>query len=146
MHRGIRRITRRGTAVLAASTMVLTMVASPSVADPDDVTELREASNRGLAADIRYTEFGIPHIKAANYAGLGYGYGFAAAKDNICVLADTYLTVGAQRARYLGADAPANDAYGAAASSLASDLYFQQVNDSGAVEKALAAKDGPRAE
>ncbi|WP_229685817.1 penicillin acylase family protein [Longimycelium tulufanense] len=110
--------------------------------------DLRDASRGGLAADIRYTEYGVPHIKAANFAGLGYGYGFAAAKDNICALADIYLTVGAERSRYLGPDASGNTAYGAAQSNLNSDLYFRQVNDSGVVERVLDAPPpvGPRAE
>ncbi|MBB4905073.1 penicillin acylase family protein [Actinophytocola algeriensis] len=138
MRRGIHTV-----AVLTAAATVLTMVSGMAAGAPAG-TELREG--RGLAADIRYTEYGIPHIKAKDFAGLGYGYGFAAAQDNVCVLADTYLTVDAQRAKYLGPDAPANTAFGAARDSLASDLYFQQVNDSRVVERAVAAQDGPREE
>jgi acyl-homoserine-lactone acylase len=141
--------TRRAAALLTATATVLTMVSGVAAADPaDDATELREASGRGLAANLRYTEYGIPHIKANDFAGLGYGYGFAVAKDNICVLADTYLTVAAERSRFLGPDAPANTAYGPARTSLNSDLYFKQVNDSGVVERSAAAPtpNGPRAE
>ena len=140
MPRGLRAV-----AAIPATATVLTMVSGVAAGAPTG-TELREG--RGLAADIRYTEYGVPHIKAEDFAGLGYGYGFAAAKDNVCVLADTYLTVDAQRARYLGADAPANTAFGAARDSLTSDLYFQQVNDSRVVERAVAAPvpNGPRAE
>ncbi|MCB1710654.1 MAG: penicillin acylase family protein, partial [Halioglobus sp.] len=29
------------------------------------------------SAEIRRTEYGIPHIKAADWGGLGYGYGYA---------------------------------------------------------------------
>jgi acyl-homoserine-lactone acylase len=122
---------------------VFTSVPGVAAADPADDTELR---GHGLAATIRYTEYGIPHIKAASFAGLGYGYGFAAAKDNICVLADTYLTVNAERSRYLGPDAPGNDALGEAGDSLSSDLYFRQVIDSRVVERSLAPPDEPRAE
>lgn len=140
MRRGIHAV---GVLVVAAT--VLTMVSGVAAGAPAG-TELREG--HGLAADIRYTEYGVPHIKARDFAGLGYGYGFAAAKDNLCVLADTYLTVDGERSKYLGPDAPANSAFGAAANSLASDLYFQQVNDSGVVERAVAAPapKGPRAE
>jgi acyl-homoserine-lactone acylase len=138
MRRGIHAV-----ALVVAAATVLTMVSGVAAGAPAG-TEAREG--HGLAADIRYTEYGIPHIKARDFAGLGYGYGFAAAKDNICVLADTYLTVDGKRSKYLGPDAPANSAFGAATNSLTSDLYFQQVNDSGVVERALAAPDGPRAE
>jgi acyl-homoserine-lactone acylase len=137
----MRRCIQWGAALVAGATILTTGVA---VGDPAGGTERRG----GLAADIRYTEYGIPHIKAKDFAGLGYGYGFAAATDNVCVLADTYLTVGARRSRYLGPDAPGNSAYTSAETSLSSDLYFQQVNDSRVVERAVAAPspNGPRRE
>jgi acyl-homoserine-lactone acylase len=40
-----------------------------------------------FAAEIQRTEFGIPHITAQDYKGLGYGLGYAFASDNICSLA-----------------------------------------------------------
>jgi acyl-homoserine-lactone acylase len=40
-----------------------------------------------FSAKIQRTEFGIPHITADNYKGLGYGLGYAFASDNICSLA-----------------------------------------------------------
>ncbi|MDN3294090.1 penicillin acylase family protein [Streptomyces ficellus] len=119
----------------------------PAAAAGTADTTVRAEAAGGPAATIRYTEYGVPHIKADDFTGLGYGYGYAVAKDNICVLADTYLTVAAQRSLHRGAEGPTN-AYGPARSNLHSDLYFQQVNDSKVVEKALAepAPVGPRAE
>ena len=38
-----------------------------------------------LSAEIRRTEFGIPHIKADDWTSLGYGFGYAYAQDNYCV-------------------------------------------------------------
>ena len=130
MRRGI----HLGAALLAAATVLSTV--SSVAAEP----------GHGLAADIRYTEYGVPHITARDFPGLGYGYGYAAATDNVCLLAEHYLTVGAQRSRYLGPDAPANTAYLDVPDNLASDLYFQQVNDSGVVERAVAGRHGPRRE
>ena len=137
----MRREAHWGAAFVVGVTILTTGVAA---ADPAGETERRG----GLAADIRYTDYGIPHIKAKDFAGLGYGYGFAAATDNVCELADTYMTVGARRSRHLGPDAPANSAYTEAGDSLRSDLYFQQVNDSRVVERAIArpAPHGPRRE
>jgi acyl-homoserine-lactone acylase len=135
MRRGI----KWGAALVAAATVLTTVSSVPaSAAQP----------RHGFAAEIRYTEFGVPHIKARDFGGLGYGYGFAAATDNICVLADMYLTVGARRSRHLGPDVPGSIAFGAGTSSLASDLYFQQVNDSRIVERTVAKPPphGPRAE
>jgi acyl-homoserine-lactone acylase len=134
---------RRLAVLITTTATALGTVATAAPADPAG-----DLGERGLSATIRYTEFGIPHIEASDYAGLGYGYGFAAAKDNICTLADTYLTVAAERSRFLGPNAPANSAFGAASNSLRSDLYFRQVIDSGTVERAVAAPAplGPRPE
>ncbi|MGP2442722.1 penicillin acylase family protein [Streptomyces sp. JW3] len=101
------------------------------------------------APTIRYTEYGIPHIIASDYEGLGTGYGYAAAKDNICTLADTYLTVGAQRSRYLGPDGKASPGQAQdSTTNLNSDLYFQRIKDNRVVERlvALPAPDGPEPE
>ena len=38
------------------------------------------------SADIRRTSFGVPHIRADNERGLGYGIGYAYAQDNLCCL------------------------------------------------------------
>ncbi|WP_406460230.1 penicillin acylase family protein [Streptomyces sp. NBC_00111] len=95
---------------------------------------------------IRYTEYGIPHIIASDWDGLGTGYGYAAAKDNICTLADTYLMVNAQRSRYLGPDGRTSPGQNQnSTSNLNSDLYFQRIKDNGVVERLLAkpAPDGP---
>src|SRR2546428_2220849 len=56
----------------------------------------------GLRATIFRTAHGIPHIIADDFPGLGYGYGYALAQDNICVLADTYVTADGERSRYFG--------------------------------------------
>jgi acyl-homoserine-lactone acylase len=36
------------------------------------------------SADIRRTGFGVPHIRAHDERGLGYGIGYAYAQDNLC--------------------------------------------------------------
>ena len=130
----MRRGMHWGAALLAAATVLTTVSEAPA------------EGRHTLSADIRYTEYGIPHITAKDFTGLGYGYGYAAATDNVCLLADIYLTVSAQRSRHLGPAAPSDFDYGTARDNLASDLYFQQVNDSGVVERALAASSGPRRE
>lgn len=54
-------------------------------------------------ADIRRTSFGVPHIRAENERGLGYGIGYAYAQDNLCLLANEVVTVNGERSRYFGA-------------------------------------------
>ncbi|HEX6684795.1 MAG TPA: penicillin acylase family protein [Candidatus Limnocylindrales bacterium] len=95
-------------------------------------------------AVIRRTAHGIPHILAADHRGLGFGTGYAFAEDNACVMADTVLTVSAERSRWFGADSAT--VYGE--DNLVSDLYHQQINQSGTIERLLGrpAPLGPSAE
>lgn len=95
-------------------------------------------SHGGLSATIRYTEYGIPHILAKNYADLGFGTGWAQAADQVCTLADGFVTVRGERSRFFGADAPSDSALSSATKNLAGDLYFRGVRESGTVEKLLA--------
>lgn len=51
---------------------------------------------------VRWTGYGIPHVTANNWSELGYGYGFEAATDDRCVIAEEYVTAGGKRSGYLG--------------------------------------------
>ena len=73
------------------------------------------------------TSHGIPHILADDFAGLGYGYGYVAAQDNICVLADIYVTVNGERSRWFGPDAYVHQGgNGATQNNLNSDFFYQR--------------------
>lgn len=123
-------------AVLAVTATAVQVLPTAAASGPDKPT-------------IRYTEYGIPHIIAADWAGLGEGYGYAAAKDNICTLADTYLMVNAQRSRYLGPDGKASPGQNQnTTTNLNSDLYFQRINDNRVVERLVEqpAPNGPEPE
>ena len=48
---------------------------------------------------IRTTSHGIPHIKAKDFYGAAYGYGYAFAQDNLCEMAETYATVSGELVR-----------------------------------------------
>ncbi|WP_434443839.1 penicillin acylase family protein [Lentzea sp. E54] len=72
---------------------------------------------------IRRTSYGIPHVLAADYRGVGEGLGYAFAEDNACVMAEIVVTLSAERSRWFGPD------------GLASDLYYQRLNQSKVVER-----------
>ena len=92
-------------------------------------------------AKIRRTAYGIPHIEARNYVGLGYGYGYAFAQDNICLMAETYVTVDAERSRWFGpAGTYLQRGNGVEANNLDSDFFFKQIIDSGVIDRLLAQK------
>lgn len=75
---------------------------------------------------ITRTTYGIPHIKANDFASLGYGYGYALAEDNLCVLQEDFITIRGQRSRYFGA----NGSYtiypnGVTADNVTSDFFWK---------------------
>lgn len=125
--------TRGALASLLAGITLAGATAAPAAPAPPD-----GPAGHGRPVVIRYTEHGVPHITAGDWRGLGHGYGYASATDNLCVLADAYLTVRAERSRHLGPDAPADSGLGVAGNSLTSDLYFQRLKDSRTVERLIA--------
>ncbi|MFF0561249.1 penicillin acylase family protein [Streptomyces sp. NPDC004266] len=130
-------------AVLAAAAVLCTTAVTGAPATASSAAEGPDKPT------IRYTEYGIPHIIASDWEGLGQGYGYAAAEDNICTLADTYLMVDAQRSRYLGPDGRTSPGQNQnTTTNLNSDLYFQRLKDNAVVERLLnqPAPDGPEPE
>ncbi|MBW5421833.1 acylase [Streptomyces sp. BG9H] len=120
----------------AAGITLLTAVAllpAGAVAAPRDA----HPSGGGLHATIRYTQYGIPHILAKDYANLGFGTGWAQAADQVCTLADGYVTVRGERSRHFGPEASPGAALSSASTNLSSDLYFRGVRKAGTVEKLL---------
>ncbi|MEP5763948.1 MAG: penicillin acylase family protein [Halieaceae bacterium] len=55
-----------------------------------------------LSAEITRTEYGIPHIKADDWASLGYGYGYAYAQDNFCIAMREIVFATSRSAELLG--------------------------------------------
>ncbi|MGF6094790.1 acylase [Pseudomonas sp. 18175] len=81
------------------------------------------------SADIRRTSFGVPHIRASDERGLGFGIGYAYAQDNLCLLANEVVTVNGERARYFGPEQATLEAR----NNLASDVFFTWLNTPDAV-------------
>jgi acyl-homoserine-lactone acylase len=106
-------------------------------------------SSGRLHATIRRTSHGIPHIVAEDFAGLGYGYGYSLAQDNICVMADSYVTVDAERSRFFGPDAKyVVGGNGSTNTNVNSDFFYQRIIDRGTIEDLLTLEPprGPRPE
>jgi acyl-homoserine-lactone acylase len=57
-----------------------------------------------LSADVTWTTYGVPHVKADNLESMAYGVGYAFARDNLCVLADQIVKYNSERAKYFGPD------------------------------------------
>ncbi len=83
----------------------------------------------GTDVEIRWTEFGVPHVKAHDYQSLGFGYGHAVAADRLCTIADHFITLRGERSRWHGADGRAVVGF-LPSSNLNSDLFYRvQLSD-----------------
>lgn len=74
--------------------------------DPSSTTTSTPSTVASLGAqevEIRYSAYGIPHIRASNYRSLGFGVGVVHAEHNICTLAEQLVKLRGEKARYLGA-------------------------------------------
>ncbi|CAN5271972.1 N-acyl homoserine lactone acylase QqaR [soil metagenome] len=118
---------------VALAIVAAAALAAPSIPAAQTAQPAKKPAPR-YSVEIRRTAYGVPHIKANDIGGIGYGYGYASAEDNICEIADRMMTVSGVRARYLGAgDKDAN---------VLSDLYHQRVNQIGEVQRLLAGPAG----
>lgn len=54
-------------------------------------------------SEIRWTSYGIPHVKANDWGGLGYGFAYAQATDAFCVYSREIATVNGELSAHLGA-------------------------------------------
>jgi acyl-homoserine-lactone acylase len=107
---------------------------APAGADKSVAASVKAAHQ--YAATITYTKGGIPHILAKTFGDAGYGYGYAFAKDNLCVMADDYVTVEGQRSRYFGPTATyTQHGNGITVDNLDSDIFWTEVADSGIVKR-----------
>ena len=129
-------------ALLSALSLAPAFTPTPAAAQPArasaSAARAASAASHGqpLRATIRRTTDGIPHILASNWTSLGFGYGFAFAQDNLCTMANDYVTVQAQRSRYFGPQGTYFErGSGAVVTNLESDLFYQQIIDTHLVQR-----------
>jgi acyl-homoserine-lactone acylase len=89
--------------------------------------QIAEASD---SVEILRLPYGVPRIIASDHEGLGFGAGYVAAQDNLCLVMERALTVRGERAAFFGP--------GENNANIGSDLYHRRIVDKGFVEVALA--------
>lgn len=87
-----------------------------------------KAPNDRYNVDIRWTSYGIPHVKAEDWGSLGYGFAYATAKDGICVFAREVARANGS----MTAD------FGASDEHLASDVFHRAIVTPARVQKNAA--------
>lgn len=117
-------------ALMAGSMLLLLSACGGGDADP---TRPVAPAEPNFAAEIRYTSYGVPHIKANDFKGAGYGYGYAFANDHICLFAQEMVTIRGERSRYFG-DVDAKGVaitylgqFGDFTPNLASDFFYKSL-------------------
>lgn len=91
-----------------------------------------------LKATIRTTSHGVAHVSAADVKNVGFGIGYAQAKEVICDIAQRNITVNGERSLYFGADNLVPDGP-SRPTNLDSDFFWQRVKDAAIVRKEMAA-------
>lgn len=106
----------------------LSMVCSAATENSNEHTSGR--------VDIRRTAYGVPHVVAADEYGLGYGFGYAYAQDNVCTLAKEITKVRGERSLYFGDDNVA----GSRKSNISSDAFYRWFNSKAKINTFLHAQ------
>lgn len=93
--------------------------------------------------ELTRTTYGVPHLKANDFGSLGYGYGYAFAEDNLCVLQEDLVTIRGERSRYFGG----NGSYtivpnGNTSNNVDSDFFWKMVASESAIAP-IRAKTAP---
>ena len=94
-----------------------------------------QAGGSGFKAVIRTTSYGVPHILAPNPAGAGYGLGYAFAQQDLCTVAERWVTVRGERSKFFGAEGPRETQQ--QVSNLESDFYWKRILSMNAVGREL---------
>ncbi len=116
---------------LAISASVGLMLAGCFGSDDDDP--------KTYAATVRYTSYGVPHVKADNFDGAGYGYGYAFAKDNVCTFAEVLVTLRGERAQYFGESGSYLGQLGDQWGNVDSDFFYRLLFTPALAERVKAA-------
>ncbi|RJF92375.1 penicillin acylase family protein [Noviherbaspirillum saxi] len=120
----------------------LLVLAALSACGGDNGIGTAETSTQPVyKAEIRRTSLGVPHIKADDLKGAGYGFAYAQAEDNLCTMADSFLTYRGERSKYFGADAllVARSTIGQPR-NIDSDFFHRHLLSADALSKLIAAQ------
>ncbi len=96
-------------------------------------------------ASVVRTSHGIPHVTANNWRGIGYGVGYAYAQDNLCMMAEEFVTVKGERSLHFGPAQKATVGFDPI-DNLASDTFFRGVIDLAELRATMAAPSTPSAQ
>jgi acyl-homoserine-lactone acylase len=92
-------------------------------------------------ADVRMTTYGVPHVKANDFASLGFGVAQVFLRENFCLLADQVVTVNGERSKYFGPTGNAVVAF-VPVPNRDSDFFYKSYLDDAALASAYTRTTG----
>jgi acyl-homoserine-lactone acylase len=113
--------------MMTGAALVAMSLAAPAMAEDRDAYD----------ATIIRTTYNIPHISAASWQSVGYGVAFAYAQDNLCMLAEEFVTLAGERSLHFGAQGMANLGT-SATDNLTSDIFHRSQIDLAAMRAGMA--------
>ncbi|XQM26602.1 penicillin acylase family protein [Burkholderia gladioli] len=130
------RLLRHGLAALSLLAGLAGVAAIAGCAGSGPAAGMARIETGGDTVLIRRTADGIPHIEAGDWEALGYGYGYAQASDNLCTMAEAFVTYRGERSRYFGAQGkPAARSTLGEPTNLDSDFFFRLADSAGSIER-----------
>jgi len=102
---------------IAAALLLCLAACGPAV--PPGESSAPDTPAARYETEIRWTSYGIPHVRANDRGSLGYGFAYATARDGFCTIAREILMVNGDLARH----------FGAIDDNRASDLFHRAVLD-----------------
>lgn len=118
------RVLRSCSLILASALLLACSDSSENSATPPNPPEPPPPPAPTYQADIVWTEYGIPHITAQDWGSLGYGHGYAYARENYCVAMKEFVRAAGESARYFGDEG-----------SLEEDFVYKLLNDDERIER-----------
>lgn len=112
------------------------LLASTALAGTAMADDHAESGQGTYQADITRTTHNIAHIEADTWEGVGYGVAYAYAQDNICMLAEEFVSVRGERSLYYGPEGR-NELGLRGADNLTSDIFFRSQIDLPALRDGL---------
>lgn len=92
---------------LLAAALATVLALGACSSDKDDVAAPPPPPQTAarIQVEVARTTHGIPHVRAEDYRSLAYGLAYAYAQDNVCMFADSVLTVRGERSLFFGGEA-----------------------------------------
>lgn len=84
------------------SLMLVAAALLSAACSTEESAQTQVATQPTYNVDIRWTSYGIPHVKAQDWQSLGYGFAYATATDAVCVIARDVAMVNGTSSLYFG--------------------------------------------